>query len=173
MKVTRRRGLSPIIAELLLIAITVTVGSTFFFVGTQSIGGYANGFSLLFGKSGSAAQEIYVVEYAQFAATPTVNITIRNVGYVEVQLASVNFFNLTDVVSGHPTSGIYTLTTTPALTVVRSTASPYCSVAGGAVLIPIQSFCTVSVPFDWSSGATYNLVLSTQRGNSIVVQEIA
>ena len=173
MKIPRRKGLSPIVAELLLIAITVTIGSTFFFVGTQSIGGYANGFSLLFGKSGNAAQEIYVVEYAQFITTPSVSVTIRNVGYVEVQLASLNLFNLSKVAPGDPTSGTYTLTTSPAMAVVSSTANPYCSVSGTMVVIPVGTFCIVSVPFTWSSGAAYNLVASTERGNSIVVQEIA
>ncbi|MDG6991294.1 MAG: hypothetical protein JRM99_07755 [Nitrososphaerota archaeon] len=173
MKVEKRRGLSPIIAELLLIAITVVIGSTFFFVGTQSIGGYANGFSLLFGKSANAAQEIYIVEYAQFSPTPTVTLTIRNVGYIEVQLASVNLFNASDVASGKPTSGTYTVTTAPAITVVASTASPYCSTSGSMIVIPVGSFCTVSVPFNWSTGATYNVVISTERGNSQVVQEVA
>ena len=170
---TKRKGLSPIIAELLLIAITVTIGSTFFFVGSQSIGGYANGFSLLFNKNGNAAQEIYVVEYAQFSSGPTVTLTIRNVGYVEVELASVSLFNVTDVGTGYPTSGTFTNSTTPALVKVATSASPYCAWYQHMLQIPVGTFCQVSIAFNWYTGATYNAVVSTDRGNSIVVQEIA
>ena len=174
MKISSRKGVSPIVAELLLIAITVSIGSTVFFVGTSSIGGYANGFSLLFGQNANAAQEIYVVEYANFISSPsTVNITIRNVGYVVVELASVSMFNRTHVTSPYAGTGMFTRSTTPALTLVKSTASPYCSVAGNMIDVPVQAFCTVSVSFAWQPGATYDVVVSTERGNSLVVEEVA
>ncbi|MDG6982855.1 MAG: hypothetical protein JRM74_05300 [Nitrososphaerota archaeon] len=162
MKVTQRKGLSPIIAELLLIAITVMIGSTFFFVGTQSIGGYANGFSLLFGKSADAAQEIYVVEYAQFTTSPsTVTLTIRNVGYIETEVADVSFFNVTDTTGA--TSG----------TLAYNQMTTTCATGSSYVVIPVSNFCTISVPFNWGSGTTYNVVVSTARGNSLVTKEIA
>lgn len=171
-KVQKRRGLSPIIAELLLVAITVTIGSSLFYVASQSVGGYANGLSLLFGQNANAAQEIYVVEYAQFAGGPLVNLTIRNVGFVQAQIASVSLFNRTDVGS-KPTSGTYTYPSGITIRHPTGSPSPYCSASGSMIVIPVQSFCTISVPFNWYSGATYNVVISTQRGNSIVVPEIA
>ena len=172
MKVSRRRGLSPIIAELILVAITVVIGTTVFYVGSTTVGGYASGFSLLFGKSANAAQEIYVVEYAQFG-TGTVSITIRNVGYVVVQLASVDLFNQTSVGAGYPTSGIFTNSTTPAMVRLASTASPYCYWSRQMLVIPVGTFCNVSVAFSGYTGAAYNVVVSTDRGYRIVVQEIA
>lgn len=175
MKVGRRRGLSPIVAELLLVAITVSIGSTLFFVASSSIGGYTNGFSLLFDQNANAAKEIYMVEYAQFTsgAQPTVNITIRNVGYVETELASVSLFNLTSV-GNATTSGVFTLTTNPPLAVnSTNNAISYCTESGSVIVIPVGTFCQVSVQFDWVSGAAYNVVISTERGNSVIVQEIA
>ena len=173
MKVSKRRGLSPIIAELILIAITVVIGTTVFYVGSAAVGGYANGFSLLFGKGAGAAQEIYVVEYAQFSSPSAVTLTVRNVGYVSVQLASVDLFNRTVVGSGYPTSGTFSNSTTPPMVRVSSTASPYCYWSSQMLVIPTGTFCNVSVNFDWYTGATYNVVISTDRGNSLVVQEIA
>jgi flagellin-like protein len=160
MKVSRRRGLSSIVAELLLIAVTVTIGSTLFFVASSSVGGYANGFSLLFGKSANAAQEIYIVEYAQFVTgTPrTVTLTIRNVGYIESQVAEVSFFNVTKT-SG-ATSGTFS----------SSQMTTTCTKAANYATIPVANFCAITVTFNWGSGATYNVVVSTQRGNRIVVQ---
>lgn len=172
MKVSRRRGLSPIIAELILVAITVVIGTTVFYVGSAAVGGYANGFSLLFGKSANAAQEIYVVEYAQFG-TGSVNITVRNVGYVVVQLTSVDLFNQTAVGAGYPTSGIFTNTTSPAMVRLPSTARPYCYWSQQMLVIPVGTFCNVSVTFSGYTGAAYNVVVSTDRGNRLVVQEIA
>ena len=172
MKVSRRRGLSPIIAELILVAITVVIGTTVFYVGSTAVGGYANGFSLLFGKGANAAQEIYVVEYAQFT-TNSATFTVRNVGYVTVQLASVDLFNASSVGTGYPTSGVFTNTTTPAMTMVSSTARPYCYWSQQMLVIPVGTFCNVSVAFDARTGAAYNVVLSTDRGNRIVVHEVA
>ena len=102
-----------------------------------------------------------------------VDITIGNVGYVEAEVASVDFFALTAVGGGYPTSAVYTVTTSPPISIVGSNASPYCSVSGDAVVVPVGSFCTVSVPFNWYNGAAYNIVVSTQRGNSVDVQETA
>ncbi|MDG6990498.1 MAG: hypothetical protein JRM99_03645 [Nitrososphaerota archaeon] len=168
MKVERRRGLSPIIAELLLIAITVTIGSTFFFVGSQSIGGYANGFSLLFGKSGQAAQEIYVVEYSQFVQPSNVTLTIRNVGYLPTEVADISFFNTT------ATTGAKQGTFIASAAMLNSTETWCTFNSPGYIQIPVGNFCTLTVTnFAWGNGATYNVVVSTERGNSIVVQEIA
>lgn len=172
MKVSKRRGLSPIIAELILVAITVVIGTTVFYVGSTAVGGYASGFSLLFGKGANAAQEIYVVEYAQFG-TGGANITIRNVGYVVTQLTSVDLFNQTAVGAGYPTSGIFTNSTTPAMVRLPSTASPYCYWSQHVLVIPVGTFCNVSVPFKGYTGAVYDVVVSTDRGNRLVVQEIA
>lgn len=177
MKVERRRGISPIIAELLLVAITVGIGTTIFFVASSSIGGYTNGFSLLFNQNADAAKEVYIVEYAQFVSSPShaVNITIRNVGSIETEVASVSLFNLTSVTvgSGYNMSGTYTTATAQPLAIVTVGASPYCTQSGTSIVIPVGSFCALSVPFNWESGAAYNLVVSTSRGNTIVVQEIA
>ncbi|MDG6919904.1 MAG: hypothetical protein JRN59_00055 [Nitrososphaerota archaeon] len=172
MKVEKRRGLSPIIAELILIAITVVIGTTVFYAGSTAVGGYASGFSLLFGKSANAAQEIYVVEYAQFG-TSNVTLTVRNVGYVTVQLASVDIFNASSVGAGYPTSGVFTNTTTPAMVRLSSTASPYCYWDDQLLYIPVGTFCSVNVAFRGYTGAAYNVVISTDRGNRIVVHEIA
>ena len=175
MNVGGRRGVSPIVAELLLIAITVGLGSTVFLIGSTTISGYTTGFSLLFGENASAAQEIFVVEYAQFVtgSPNSTVITIRNVGFIPAEVASVSLFNRTDVDAGLATSGTFTLTTTPPITVPASSACPYCSASASAVAIPVQAFCQIQVQFNWSSGTTYNLVISTQRGNTLVVQEIA
>ena len=102
-----------------------------------------------------------------------VDVTIGNVGYVETQLASLAFYNSSVVGAGYPTSFVYTLTTSPSLSIVGSNASPYCTVSGSMIVIPTASYCTVSVPFNWYAGASYNMVLATQRGNSVEVQENA
>ncbi|MDG7010140.1 MAG: hypothetical protein JRN16_05920 [Nitrososphaerota archaeon] len=172
MKLQKRRGLSPIIAELILVAITVVIGITVFYAGSSAVGGYSNGFSLLFSKGAGAAQEIYVVEYAQFG-TGNVNITVRNVGYVTLELVSVDIFNDSAVGAGYPTSGVFTNTTSPALTRLPSDASPYCYWDGQTLLVPVGTFCNVNVAFDSYTGAAYNVVVSTDRGNSIVDHEVA
>ena len=103
----------------------------------------------------------------------TAIVTVRNVGTVEVQLSSLSLFNLTDVGVGYPTSGTYTVTSSPPINIVSLAASPYCSVSGSAIVIPVSSFCDVTVSFNFYSGAAYNLVLSTQRGNSLATREVA
>lgn len=167
MKVERRRGISPIIAELILVAVTVALGTTIFYIGTSSIGGVANGFSVLFGKSANNAQEIYVVEYVHFASN-NVTLTVRNVGFIETQVADISLFALTS------TTGSTAGTFSSSQITVNHPSTGWCTKSGNYITIPVGNFCTLSVGFNWGTGApAYNVVVSTQRGNSIVVQEVA
>lgn len=170
----RRRGVSPIVAELLLIAVTVAIGSSVFFVASSSVGGYTSGFSLLFGQSANQAKEIYILEYAQFGpgtpSTSTVTLTIRNVGYIETLLADVSFFNRTDTTGATSGSFPASVNCGPGkLCVIGGT----CTFTNNVISIPVGNFCTVQVKLGWGTGTSYNVVMSTSRGNSVVVQEIA
>jgi flagellin-like protein len=167
MKVQRRRGLSPIITELLLIAVTVTIGSSLFFVASSAISNFTNGYSFLFGASANQAKEIYVVEYANFVSgTPNyVNITIRNVGLIETQVADIGFFGT----GATATSNSFAASSG----MIGTSQGSLCSFANGIVTIPVGKFCTLKVSLAWTNAATYNMVVSTQRGNSITLAEVA
>ena len=165
MRIGKRKGLSPIIAELLLLAITVSIGTTFYLVGSSKVSAYTGGLSLVLGQNSDAAQEIYVVEYAEFVSgvPHSVEVTVRNVGFIETELAGLSIFNLTGTAGA--TSARFD---SSSMQVVAGS----CTAMGGQVTIPVQAFCTVRMQFDWSHGTAYNFVLSTARGNRMVVQEI-
>ena len=103
----------------------------------------------------------------------TAVVTVRNVGSVEVEMASMYLYNQSAVGAGYPASASYSLTSSPPITIATDSATPYCSVSGGDIVIPVSSFCEVSVPFDFHPGVPYEVVVDTQRGNSVSTVVIA
>jgi flagellin-like protein len=162
MRLTRRRGVSEVVGELLLLAITVALGLAVFSVGSTTLSGTSNGFSLLFGHGAQAAEEIYTIEYVQFGAGPPANVTVtvRNVGFIEADVADVALFNLTDTTGQQ--SGVF-----PASGIPPSDLSGGCSQADGVVQVLVGNFCSITVPFDWGAGTVYTVAVSTSRGNSV------
>jgi flagellin-like protein len=69
----KRRGVSPVIAELLLIVITVAIGTLVYSFASTAFGGFGAGFSNLVSNAGGQLSENLVVEQVYFLHNSTGN----------------------------------------------------------------------------------------------------
>jgi flagellin-like protein len=69
----KRRGVSPVIAELLLIVITVAIGTLVYSFASAAFGGFGAGFSNLVSNAGGQLSENLVVEQVYFLHNSTGN----------------------------------------------------------------------------------------------------
>jgi len=101
----QRRGVSAIIAELLLIVITVSIGTLVYTFASTAFGGFGAGFSNLVQDEGNKLSETLVVEQVYFFANSTscpVGVTlcsgdlfVRNTGANTLMIAEIFVTNVT------------------------------------------------------------------------------
>ena len=73
MRFKKRSGVSPVIAELLLIAITVAIGTLVYSFASTAFGGFGSGFSNLVQNAGGQLSENVIVEQVYFLQNSTGN----------------------------------------------------------------------------------------------------
>jgi len=87
----KRRGLSQIIASLLMLAIVVPIGSVILVSGMGSINAFNNSLSNTIVIKNEGIQEDLVFEHIRFdPSDDAVEITIKNIGSVETTIFQVN-----------------------------------------------------------------------------------
>ncbi len=69
MRFKKRRAVSPVIAELLLIVITVAIGTLVYSFASTAFGGFGAGFSNLVQNAGGQLTEDVIVEQVSFFTT--------------------------------------------------------------------------------------------------------
>jgi hypothetical protein len=148
-----------VIAELLLIVITVSIGTLVYSFASTAFGGFGAGFSNLVQEAGNQLAENVVVEQIHFFVNGTVggDLYLRNVGANTAVVLKIY------VVDISPTG---------VTTVVASATEPYLP-ANGLSMAPGTS---ATLKFTFNSinlGDTYAFTLVTGRGNQVVGYEKA
>jgi hypothetical protein len=153
----KRRGLSQIIASLLMLAIVVPIGSVILVNGMGTIAGFNNSLSNTIDVKNEGIQEDLVFEHVRFdPSDDAVEITIKNIGSVETIIDRVTLVNMTSQNVLFSISGVGTFDTDPIL--IKDSRS--------FVLDPVnlEDGCII-----WNCGSTtnweYKISIITSRGN--------
>ncbi len=154
---SKRRGLSQIIASLLMLAIVVPIGSVILVNGMGTIAGFNNSLSNTIDVKNEGIQEDLVFEHVRFdPSDDAVEITVKNIGSVETIIDRVTLVNMTSQNVLFSISGIGTFDTDPIL--IKDSRS--------FVLDPVnlEDGCII-----WNCGSTtnweYKISIITSRGN--------
>lgn len=143
-------GVSTVIANMLMIAITLSLGAILVAWAGTSYGAFTGGTQVFFGQRGKALQERFVIENVYFNKSATrILVFIRNVGVEEIGIVAlyVNGTLLT------PTSG----------------GAYLCTYAGTppSKTIVVGAVCEFNLDWGqtWASGYTFYIVAASARGN--------
>ncbi len=162
----KRRAVSTIIAELLLIAMTVAIGTLVYSFASAAFGSFGTGFTGFVSSSGDTLSEHLIVEQVSFTYNSTCacsDLYLRNVGLKPVTILAVYISNVT---ANLPVP-------------VCPSASPCATVQwpSGFPATPITvqpgHFVQVKILFVQDSGKTYGFVVVTSRGNEVIAYEKA
>jgi len=138
-----RKGISTIIANLLMVAIVLTLATSLFIWATSSFGVYQGSAGLWFSSRSEAMRERFVVEEVWFTdAGAKINIYVRNVGDIDITIADI-YINRTRVEAGIDPSLPLTLNT------------------GRVIQI------TVTLSSMWGPGRVSEIVVATSRGSTV------
>jgi flagellin-like protein len=198
----KRSGVSPVIAELLLIAITVAIGTLVYSFASTAFGGFGSGFSNLVQNAGGQLSENVVVEQVYFLQNSTGNggscpvtavpvqagecagdIFLGNVGSNTAIINQIYVDNVSGIPSSVVTSAnlkfwghsVILIGAGDKYNVALPAALAGCAPA--TCLISIAPGQTVMLRFVTTDpvvpGTTYSFTLITARGNQIVAYEKA
>jgi len=144
-KLKRALAVSTVVANMMMIAITLSLAAILVAWAGTSFGAFSSGSQLFFVQRGQALQERFVIENVHFNKTQNfISVFVRNVGVEEIRLVA-----------------IYVNGTNPA-----NAAGGTCTVPGQPVMITIGNVCEFRLTWtSWVSGAIYNFVVATSRGN--------
>jgi len=156
-----RRGISTIVANIMMIGVTLSLGAILVAWAGQSYGAFGGGSQLYFQQRGQALQESFVIEEVFLIKTGSPNdqidIYVRNVGLININVAAI-YVNGTSLTPQSP--GTCTFSGTP------SSAS-----------IGVQQVCEFNVDWPqsncspnycpWNSGNILVIVVASQRGNQV------
>ena len=119
-----KRGISVAISSVIMVAAVIAVGLTVVAWTTSTFAREQQETSEFFSNRGEALQENFVIEDVWFYSTPSkgVNVTVRNVGTVDMNLTSIRF----DGTGG--------------------------TVWTQSRIIPKNTFTTITITWTWTSG---------------------
>jgi archaellum component FlaF (FlaF/FlaG flagellin family) len=153
MKINRRKlkrnlGVSTVVANMLMILITLSLAAILVAWAGTTYGAFSGGSSLFFQQRGQALQERLVIENVYFNSSKGfIRVFVRNVGVVD-----------TGVVA------IYVNGTTPG-----EVAGGTCTVPGSPVPMGVGQVCEFRLKWtftgSYTSGSVFNIVVATARGN--------
>ena len=174
MKMDRRRGVSEMIATLLVLAIVVVLGTVVFAFGSAAFTSWSQGFGNLIGLKTSQLEETFIVEYVQFNGTyptQTVVVTVRNVGSITTEVASIAISNLTSFTGTGSQFLEFSGPTQIAAAPPNPTDTNSCVAPAGEsyFVVGVGYSCSFRVSYHWVSGTAYNVVVSTARGNTVTL----
>jgi hypothetical protein len=155
MKWWSKKGISTIVANMMMIGITLSLGAILVAWAGQSYGAFSGGSGLFYQQREQALQENFVIEEVFFEKNTTgqVFVFVRNVGLININVVAI-------YANGVP------LTPNSVLTVFApcsfSTTTPVSASIG------VGSVCEFSwQPSLWTSGSTFLIVVASQRGNQV------
>jgi len=193
----KRRGVSAIIAELLLIVITVSIGTLVYTFASSAFGGFGAGFSNLVQGAGNQLAENVVIEQIYFinsngtsgcplATNSCGDLFIRNVGSNTATISTAYLTNVTLSAPINSASVVQCTAASPANAVPP--ASPpvlicydtYHALPGTGYNVPLSGYQlspgqSVLVRFNLNvvvhPGTVYAFILVTGRGNQFIAYQ--
>ena len=166
MKTMKRSGVSNIIAELLLIAMTVAIGTLVYSFASTAFSSFGSGFTGLVSSSGDTLSEHIVVEQVYLFTNSTGgDIYVRNVGPNTATIMQIFVANVT-AATGVP---LCSSTTPPPCASVQWPAD----FPTAPITIKPDSFVQIKVVYTPDSGSTYAFTLVTALGNEVTAYEKA
>ena len=165
-KLKRKLGISTVVANMLMILITLSLAAILVAWAGTTYGSFTGGSSLYFLQRGQALQERLVVEYVNYTkASNKMSIFVRNVGTEE-----------TNVIAIYVNGTQYTCTSASCTAGSGSmgslcTASQLWQNGPYVVTMGVETVCQFNLVWSsaWSSGSVFNIVVTTTRGNQVVV----
>ncbi len=162
MRINRRKpkrnlGVSTVVANMLMILITLSLAAILVAWAGTSFGAFSGGTQVFFQQRGQALQERFVIEYVNFSRTTNgITLFVRNVGVEEINIASI-YINGTSRAGDemNPQSPCATSTVFGA-TVVRMGVGDVCQF-------------NLTWGSTWTSGSIFNIVIATTRGNQATI----
>jgi hypothetical protein len=155
-RLKHKLAVSTVIANLLMIMITLSLAAILVAWAGTSFGAFSGGSQLFYVQRGQALQERFTVEYVNFTRPTGITLFVRNVGVEEINVASI-YVNGTSY-SGSEMGPVSPCTTSIVfgVTVVR---------------IVVGNVCQFNLTWTptWSSGSVFNIVVATTRGNQATV----
>jgi FlaG/FlaF family flagellin (archaellin) len=171
-KLKRRLGVSTVIANMMMISITLALAAILVAWAGTSFGAFSGGTQVYFQQRGQALQERFVIEYVNFSVTnPTNGITlfVRNVGAEEINLAAiyVNGTSYTCTSSTCNTFGVGSIE----LANSNSLCAAAQELSQNVVRIGVGGVCQINLQWSaaWTAGSIFNIVAATTRGNQATV----
>lgn len=84
-----RKAVSTVISTILMTTLAIMMGTLVVFWASQTLGTYQGSAGVFFTNRGAALKESFVVEDIWFYSSNKVNVTIRNVGAIEIKIVAV------------------------------------------------------------------------------------
>jgi len=148
-KLKRNLGVSTVIANMLMISITLALAAILVAWAGTSYGAFSSGSQLFFVQRGQALQERFVIENVHFNSSASkgnfIRIFVRDTGVEEIRVVAI-YINGT---SYTPTG-----------------AGGTCNIPAGGYLLTVGAVCEFRITWNtWTNGAVYYIVVATARGN--------
>ena len=172
----RRLAVSTIVANMLMIIVTLSLAAILVaWVGT-SYGSFTGGSQLYFVQRQQALQERFVIEMVFFNKTEsnsTIMVFVRNVGVQQINIVAL-YINGTSITSSMLASSKSWLCTPTTVTSTLPTTMPIGAVCEFFIGPPAtQDYaptgdavaCTGLYSGQWCSGTLFNFVVASARGN--------
>jgi FlaG/FlaF family flagellin (archaellin) len=193
-KLKRKLGVSTVVANMLMILITLSLAAILVAWAGTTFGAFSGGSSLFFQQRGQALQERFVIENVYFDKyLGAIRVFVRNVGVEETVIvalyvggnplptaattatATTNGPLTTQSISGnfpYATSTQYAIGTTFTSitgTTTLSTSMGVVEILGPTysipVLLPVGTVCEFRFTSSWTSGQVFTFVIATLRGD--------
>jgi len=135
-----KRAVSTVISTVLMTSLAITMGTLVVFWASQTLGVYQGGASVFFLKRGEALKENFVIEDIWFFTNATnkyVNITVRNVGSIQITIMAIH------------------------INATAFTGSPL------PITLTVGQSRTITLTFNYDATKVYFFVVATERGNQV------
>ena len=163
-----RLGVSTVIANMLMIGITLSLAAILVAWSGQSYGAFTGGSQLFYQQREQALQENFVIEEAFFiksATPPTLDIYLRNVGAIQISVVAI-YVNGTSLPNGsngvQGGTGLCSLSTTTTLNVQQVCEYALTVTTTNGVVTGGAASCTGQA---WCTGSLFYIIVASGRGN--------
>jgi len=163
-----RLGVSTVIANMLMIMITLSLAAILVAWAGNSYGAFAGGSQLFFQQRSQALQENFVIEEAFFTkSSNTLDIYVRNVGAIQINVVAI-YVNGTSISGSNLQTGsglcsLYSSSSNNPL-VVQQVCEYGLTVTQGDGVVKGGAVCGST----WCSGSLFYVVVASGRGNQVV-----
>ncbi len=166
-----RLGVSTVIANMLMIGITLSLAAILVTWAGNSYGAFSSGSQLFYQQRGQALQENFVIEEAFFIkSSNTLDIYVRNVGAIQLNVVAI-YVNGTSLSGSNiqTGTGLCSLYSGNNPLLVQPSLQAVCEYGltvtqGNGVVTGGAASCTGQT---WCTGSLFYIVVATARGNQV------